>query len=148
MLLNPDIAARLHAKLDKSGDCWLWTGYTDDKGYGIIMNLGKRVKVHRVMYALTHGEIPDGAFIDHKCFIHNCANPEHLRPATHKQNMENLQPVEGRVRGVYWDNRKQRWIARVGHNGKDCYVGTYTDLEAATKAVVAKRLELYTHCQD
>lgn len=145
MLLNPDIESRLHAKLDKSGDCWLWTGYVQKDGYATLKNNGKAVKIHRVMYVLTHGSIPEGKQIDHKCRVRHCANPGHLRAVTNKQNMENLTPREGKVRGIYWNKAKRRWMGRVYHHGQYHYAGLFVDKADAAHAVVMLRGALYTH---
>lgn len=72
-------------------------------------------------------------------------NPEHVRLATHKQNAENRTYQHGKsgVRGVW--QRDGKWRARVRHNGNSYSLGTFDDLAAAERAVVAKRNELFTH---
>lgn len=154
MRLNPTIAGRLHSKLDKSGDCWLWTGYVQKDGYATIKNHGKVEKIHRVMYVLTHGNIPDGKMVDHSCRVRHCANPEHLRAVTNKQNMENLDSAGVRgatvsYRGVtrHWKARSKtyKYVGGVIHNGAYHYCGLHDTPEQANEAVVAKRNELYTH---
>lgn len=84
------IEERFWPKVDKSGECWLWTGYRQPKGYGLI-NAGGRggtpLLVHRVSYALCVGEIPDKAEIDHLCRVRHCVNPAHLEAVTHAENV-------------------------------------------------------------
>jgi hypothetical protein len=152
MLLNPDIASRIDAKLDKSGDCWLWTGYVQEDGYVTLKNYGKVVKLHRVAYQLAHGTIPAGIQVDHRCRVRHCANPNHLRLATNKQNMENIGSRKGSstpYRGVQEHYRKRLqcyvYTAGVAHHGVFYYCGTHATAEAANEAVIAKRNELYTH---
>lgn len=86
------LADRLWAKVDKSGDCWLWQGVVNHHGYGVI-NVGtiagkpKRVRrAHRVAYELTVGLIPDGMELDHLCRVRACCNPAHLEPVTRTEN--------------------------------------------------------------
>jgi len=85
-------------------ECWPWPGHVDNKGYGFIsggMVAGKqkRLKVHRVVYELLVGLIPDGLTIDHTCHnadetcaggptcVHRrCVNPAHLEAVTATEN--------------------------------------------------------------
>lgn len=134
----------MQAKLDRTGDCWLWTGYIQDDGYATLKNYGKPEKIHRVAYTLAYGPIPEGKLVDHRCRVRHCARPSHLRLATNKQNMENLTPRDGRVRGVYWHKARRKWMGRVTHYGKVHYVGSFDSINAAEYAVTVKRKELFT----
>lgn len=75
-------------------DCWLWTGATKNKtghgvlGLGLPKKINKLVPAHRLSYMLFIGPIPDGMDILHNCDIGCCVNPEHLRPGTHQDNMQ------------------------------------------------------------
>lgn len=71
---------RFWEKVDKSGECWLWTAYTTKKGYGQTHIGGKTKYAHRVAYELSVGPIPDGKELDHLCRNRACVNPDHLDP--------------------------------------------------------------------
>lgn len=76
------------ARVDKSGDCWLWTSEIGRKGYGRLVDpQGRRLLAHRVVYELVVGPIPDGLTLDHLCRVHACVNPEHLEPVTTRENV-------------------------------------------------------------
>jgi hypothetical protein len=68
--------------------CWIWTGHTDDKGYGQFSWHGKPQWAHRLAYATFVAPVPAGVEIDHKKPCHNpsCVNPDHLRLLTHSEN--------------------------------------------------------------
>ena len=86
-------AARFWGKviLSDQESCWLWNGNTNNR-YGFFM--GRRP--HRVAWFLTHGTIPKGLEVIHKCDVPLCVNPSHLLLGTHKQNMEDMSR-KGRV---------------------------------------------------
>jgi hypothetical protein len=74
---------RLLARLDRSGDCWLWTRYVRPSGYAVF---GGRY-IHRLAFELLVGPIPEGMEIDHLCRNRSCANPAHLEPVTRPENL-------------------------------------------------------------
>jgi hypothetical protein len=141
-------AERFWSQVDQTGDCWLWTGWCDRRGYAQVRFGARRVGVHRLAYELRFGEIPAGYEIDHRHTCpKNCVNPDHLRLATSKQNKENLAGALSNsrtgVRGVVW--HKGKYQAQVRHNRRLLYLGRFATLEEAEAAVVAKRNELFTH---
>lgn len=81
-------AGRFWAKVDKSGDCWLWTGSLNIRrgGYGQVSLHGRVRKAHQVAYEVNVGPIPDGTELDHLCRVPACVNPAHLEPVTHREN--------------------------------------------------------------
>lgn len=72
------IQERFWQKVDKSGDCWLWTGTKSDSGYGRIHHNGRGITAHRLSYELVVGPIPDGLFALHRCDVRLCVRPDHL----------------------------------------------------------------------
>lgn len=77
---NHTFARRVFAYVDASGDCWEWTGTTDEDGYGVIGRGGRgsgMLKAHGAVWQLLVGAIPDGMVYDHLCRSHSCVNPDH-----------------------------------------------------------------------
>jgi hypothetical protein len=67
------------------GECWLWQGALDKKGYGVY---GKpRRFAHRIVYEEIVGPIPAGLTIDHLCRVKCCVNPAHMEPVTIGENV-------------------------------------------------------------
>lgn len=81
--LEDPTSRRFWAKVDKSGDHWIWTGTLNENGYGRY----HRHLAHRLAYILMHGAIPDDLQLDHLCRITACVNPAHLEPVTNRENV-------------------------------------------------------------
>jgi hypothetical protein len=86
------IAERFWSKVDKSGDCWVWTGSRARgrwQGYGRI-NAGDFVALaHRVSWEIANGPIPTGMLVLHRCDNPPCVRPEHLFLGTsHDNNLD------------------------------------------------------------
>jgi hypothetical protein len=82
MYIRGPIEVRFWAKVDKSGDCWIWTGAKNKTGAHRYGFFGVRTKVidhaHRVAWILTHGPIAAGQAVHHQCGNTLCVNPAHL----------------------------------------------------------------------
>lgn len=157
---------RFWFKVDRDGPihprlgtpCWLWTAGKFNTGYGSFKDGHARsdVLAHRFSNQLAVSQtmfapwmpLPSEIEIDHRCHVPECVNPQHLRAATRKQQSEHLggpmRTSKSGVRGVWWDKRRNRWVAEVTHNGRKFCAGTFTDLADAEAAVIAKRLKLFT----
>jgi len=127
------------------GECWEWTGkggYKDP--YGTL----RGEQAHRAVYLELVGPIPEGMVIDHTCHNTRCVRPDHLRPVTHKQNMENRKGAAKNnrvgVRGVRL-TRDGTYQVRVTHNSKTYCFGTFTDLTKAASVAKEARQKLHTH---
>lgn len=77
-----DADKRLWArKIALESGCWLWTGSVDSWGYGTVRVGGSRghtYKAHRIAWQVTHGPIPQGKRVMHRCDVTRCINPAHL----------------------------------------------------------------------
>lgn len=147
---DPRIARRnrrFWARVEKTDNCWNWTGTIDRLGYGAGLVIdGKTIRPHRYAYQQLVGELPKE--LDHRCHNRRCVNPEHLRPATRSQNLENLSGARSDsgtgIRGVSFHKLTGKYLAQVCKNGKQHYCGAFEKIEDAEAAAIAKRLELYT----
>lgn len=148
--LRPPMADRFWSKVDKSGDCWLWTGSLSKSGYGRFGVKGRVVRAHRVAYELVVGPVPEGLELDHRATCPKCCvTPYHLRPCTGKQNLENQAGAysnsKSGVRGVTQRKDTGRWRGTVLHNKKQYQTGCFDTREEAESAVISLRNCLFTH---
>ena len=141
--LRPTVNERFWQKVDKTGDCWVWTASKTQDGYGVFGVDGKVRLVHRVSYEWVNGPIPAGLDLDHTCHVPACVNPAHLRPATRAQNGQNRQGAQRNsksgVRGVSWHRATGKWCAQAMLDRKLHYLGLFTDLSDAEAVVVEWR---------
>ena len=83
------------ARVDRTGDCWLWKG-CQTKGYGVVARSGRQTYAHRYAHEITHGPIPKGSYVCHRCDQPLCCRPEHLFLGSQTDNMRDA-AAKGRV---------------------------------------------------
>lgn len=106
------------ATVNGTDGCWLWPYGLNKDGYGVTTRSYRQQLVHRVVYELLVGPIPDGMTVDHRC--HNldpecpagrcdhrrCANPSDLVLATSAANtLEGKGVAATNARKTHCDNR-------------------------------------------
>lgn len=79
--------------------CHEFMGHRDKDGYGKIRLKGKMQAVHRVIYRLKVGDIPDKYCVCHRCDNPSCCNPDHLFLGTHQDNMIDMTLKGRRAKG-------------------------------------------------
>jgi hypothetical protein len=109
MTLSTDDVERFWSKVDKSGECWNWTGGTsgvrgERPGYGRFhagsraSGTARMVSAHRYAFEIEHGPIPDGLVLCHRCDNQRCVRPSHLFVGTHADNVADMR---AKGRGAY-----------------------------------------------
>lgn len=84
---------RFESKIDKTGSCWMWTGWVGGpagKQYGYIRINGKRLRAHKYAYMKAYATDPGGLLVCHICDVKTCVNPEHLFLGTHQDNVDDM----------------------------------------------------------
>lgn len=128
--------------------CWLWTGTTHRKGYGLFSFHGKKILAHRVAMTLFGEEPAPGGLVLHSCDNPRCVNPSHLRLGSYADNAldrakrdRSRKSKEGFPRGVRCQHGSHRFVARASVPGENrqAYLGSFDSTELAAEAVVAAR---------
>ena len=100
MIPNTDTLKRIYAKIDidEKTLCWLYNGGDNGKGYGRIYHQGKMHGVHRLIFEVFHGPLPEGREVHHTCLVRSCCNPAHLELVSHRENVARI----GRYENLRW----------------------------------------------
>lgn len=139
----------LEAHTVRGDGCWSWSGPHDRNGYPLTTTKNCSRMAYRAWFELTREAVPEDMQVDHICHNRGCVNPDHLRLLTIKQNAEHRKGANSNsktgVRGVWWSESMQRYVGHVEHNGKRVMNRKFKTLEEAEAAVIAKRLEVFSH---
>ncbi|MGE3598815.1 MAG: HNH endonuclease [Dehalococcoidia bacterium] len=103
---DESIISRFWSYVDSSAGpdaCWEWTRSRIHDGYGRFWDTKRMWRAHRFAWTITHGDIPDGIVVLHKCDNPPCCNPSHLALGTTSDN--NWDKVH---KGRFQDQRGER----------------------------------------
>lgn len=105
----------------------------------------RMVKAHRVAWVVYHGHWPEGE-IDHingNPLDNRIAN---LRCVSRSENSRNMPLARTSATGIVGVvKRGNRWIAQIGYNKRNYYLGIFDTCEAAIAARKAKEMEFGFH---
>ena len=108
-------------------------GYKDEKGYWVVGIGNAYLKVSRIVWILTYGEIPDGLFVDHKDGNPSNNTPSNLQLLSNAQNVRAITKLPNTstsgFMGVSWRPEKQMWRSYFTRNGKRTYFGYFDSAE-------------------
>lgn len=111
-------AENFWAKVDRSGECWLWKGSLNHGGYGSHGIPGHKTELaHRVASVLAHGPLPAGVLVLHRpnCMSKACVRPEHTYRGDQRQNMRDA-GAAGVLHGRNAARGDRQWLRK--HPGR------------------------------
>lgn len=79
---------RFWLKVDKRGDCWLWTAGRFTAGYGVFKINKLCYYAHRLSWAMHFKEDPGQFELHHTCLNPACVNPLHLQKVTRSEHQK------------------------------------------------------------
>lgn len=99
-----DWATKLWSKVDicSEDECWVCQTKPSVGGYRRIKIDGVSYRAHRLAWELSHGPIPDGLVVRHRCPTGpnpGCCNPKHLQLGSHADNVADREADGNTARG-------------------------------------------------
>jgi len=111
-------------------------GSINAAGYWVLLIDGKVLRLHRAVYELCYGDIPDAFEIDHIDGNPQNNSADNLRLATHSQNQQNRRKNKrirvSKLKGVSKCGRK--WHARIFKDKVRYSLGSFPTEEEAHEA--------------
>lgn len=68
--------------VNRSGECWIWTGPKNQAGFGVVTIDGVSTMANRFFYERFNGPIPEGKHLWATCRCRACVNPAHFEAIT------------------------------------------------------------------
>lgn len=114
-----NVEKRFWSKVDKTGDCWLWTGGACSLSIGSRSD-GSRgmIAVNRLAWKLQYGEVPDGMCVLQSCRNKRCVHPDHLFLGSHQKALSRRD--NSKLTGRPVRSMAERFWNKV-EKGSDCW---------------------------
>ena len=119
---------------EEAGYIWVDKKRADHK-YRVVKVYGKEYKVHRLIWMMVHGELPDGQ-IDHINGDTLDNRIDNLRVVNNMTNSKNRSIQSNNTSGYHGINQlpSGNWRVRISHNRKRVNIGTFNTFEEAKAA--------------
>lgn len=133
--LKVDTNGPVPAHAPELGPCYVWTGSTNEHGYGTFWQGPRRWKAHRFAWLLAEGREPSEHAL-HRCDNPPCVRRSHLFEGSQSDNMLDM----------YAKGRKVPIVLRAAQNGHASLraeqVATIRSTEGETISALARRFKV------
>ena len=134
---------------EKSGTRWVGcvSGSIKEDGYRIVIVDGKRLRAHRIVWAMKYGKWPDSD-IDHANGNRDDNRIENLRLATLSGNRPNIRGPSSNNKHGFLGVKKNgnRWVATISINKKYLYLGSFVTPELAHAEYIKAKRRVHEFC--
>lgn len=97
---------------------------------------GSQFQVHRLIWIMHNGFIPEGMVLDHINRNHLDNRIENLRCVTERQNALNKDVCDKATKNIYWQPRNKKWRVTSTICGKKIHFGMFEKYDDALIASV------------
>lgn len=129
----------------KSGD---QAGAFDGRYFSTTVD-GKSIKTHRLIFLYHHGYLPENQIdhIDRNVKNNKIENLREVVVVCNQRNTGNRSDNVSGVKGVYFSNKHNKWIAQIKVYGRNINLGVYFDFaEAVCHRLAAEQAEKWEGC--
>lgn len=112
-----------------------------DSGYLSARVNGKNIRLHTFIM-----NTPKGMQVDHINRVRHDCRDENMRICTKNENSFNRNAPSTNTsgyKGVYFDNKINKWAAKIGYENKTIHLGKFEDIQDAANAYNLKAIELF-----
>jgi hypothetical protein len=140
------VLSRIAYDPHNSDSCWIFQGYIDQYGYGLVgvPRMAKKdgsfregnQRTHRAVWEGLVGPIDKGLVLDHLCRVTQCVNPAHLEPVTQQENVRRGDsPAARRGRRTHCQNGHEFSEANtyIDNGGRRCRICVYAHKNEARR---------------
>jgi hypothetical protein len=106
------LRCRWESYVEKTDNCWRWTGTLARNCYGVLRVAGKTVTAHRLALELV-GVDPEGMFVLHSCDNRICVNPSHLRLGTQADNINDMMQRNRHAYQNWSEQQRLEWLNKI-----------------------------------
>lgn len=124
-------------------------GCIDNFGYLRVRIDGKYYRNHRVIFLYFHGYLPENDIdhIDRNRLNNKIENLREVSRSCNHRNRAQYPSVSG-VKGIVWDNSREKWLAQIKINKKHINLGrTDCFLEAVCLRFAAEQASGWADCE-
>lgn len=116
-------------------------------GYRSVTVFGRAYQEHVLIWFMYYGEWPKGQ-VDHEDHVRDHNWISNLKDVSFLENMRNRKAMDGTItghQGVWFNTRRNKYVAEITMNGKKVYQKSFDSARAAAEARAEELIRLGFH---